>query len=247
MTYKGDTEKQAILRDKAIKKANRVQKDRYTSTIRAYFKTGMNLLDIGCGTAHVIQKLAKCKNSDLVGLDLSVAMLKIAKPNTVAFRNIELVEADGLRLPFHDCIFDIVINRLAEYSPQEAYRVLSHDGFFLEYGLGPNADKEIVEFFSDRVEKDSFFFPRNPRRWKKEASQHVVEAGFTLLSMKDYVEDDYYEDEIELMNLIEMVPLVKDFDRVEDKSTIQELAEKYKENQGIKITWHYYVIIARKS
>jgi len=48
------------------------------------------------------------------------------------------------------------------------------------------------------------------------------------------------------MNLIEMVPLVKDFDRVRDRRTIQELVRKYKKPQGIRITWHYYVIFATK-
>lgn len=247
MTYKGDTEKQAILRDKAIKKAKKLQKNRYVSSISAVFKSGMNLLDIGCGTAHIIRELAKHKNSDLVGLDLSEAMLKIAKSNTASIQNIMLVRADGSRLPFHDGVFDIVINRLAEYSPHEAYRVLRPMGFFFEYGLGPHADKEIAEFFQERIEEDSFFFPRNPKRWKKEASRLVVEAGFTILSMKDYVENDYYKDDNELMNLIEMVSLVKDFNRVGDRRTIQELAEKYKENGGIKITWHYYIVVAKKS
>ena len=49
-----------------------------------------------------------------------------------------------------------------------------------------------------------------------------------------------------LMNLIEMVPLVKDFDRVRDRRTILELARKYQRRQGISVTWHYYVILAKK-
>jgi ubiquinone/menaquinone biosynthesis C-methylase UbiE len=246
MVYTGDTEKQAILRDRAIKKSRKARKNRYISSINAILKSGMKLMDIGCGTGHIIQELAKCENSHLVGLDVSAAMLRIAKSNTKALDNISLIRADGLRLPFRDSILDIVINRLAEYSPQEAYRVLKTDGFFLEYSLGPKASREIVEFFQERVERSSFFFPKNPNRWKKEASTHVREAGFSINSMKDYVENRYYEDEDGLMNLIEMVPLVKDFDRVRDRRTIQELARKYKKPQGIRVTWHYYVILATR-
>jgi ubiquinone/menaquinone biosynthesis C-methylase UbiE len=247
MTYIGDTEKQAILRDEAIRKSKKAKKNRYVSSINAVLKPGMKLLDIGCGTAHIIQELAKCKNSELVGLDLSAAMLKIAKSNTRPLQNISLIRADGLRLPFRNCIIDIVINRLAEYSPQEAYRTLKTDGFFLRYGLGPHASKEIAEFFQERIERSSFFFPRNPKRWKKEANQQVVEVGFTILSMKDYMENRYYEDEAELMNLIEMVPIVKDFDRVGDRRTIQKLAKKYTKDRGIRITWHYYITVATKN
>jgi len=247
MTYRGDTEKQAILRDEAIRKSKKARKNRYISSVNAVLKPGMRLLDIGCGTAHIIQELAKCKSSELVGLDLSSAMLKIAKSHTRLLQNISLIRADGFRLPFRDCIIDIVINRFAEYSPKEAYRILRTDGFFLGYGLGPHASEEIAEFFQDRIERSSFFLPRNPKRWKKEASQHILESGFTILTMKDYMENRYYENETELMNLIEMVPLVKDFDRVGDRRTIQELARKYKKKQGISIAWHYYVILATKN
>jgi len=246
MTYRGDSKKQAILRDEAIRTSKETKNNRYVSSIVAALKSEMKILDIGCGTAHIIQQLAKCKNPELVGLDLSAAMLKIAKSNTKPLQNISLIRADGFRLPFRDCIIDIVINRLAEYSTQETYRVLKTDGFLFKYGLGPHASKEIAEFFQDRIEKSSFFFPRNPKRWKKEVSQHILETGFTILSIKDYIENEYYEDETELMNLIEMVPLVKDFDRVGDRRTIRELAKKYKEGQGIRITWHYYLIAATK-
>jgi ubiquinone/menaquinone biosynthesis C-methylase UbiE len=247
MTYTGDTEKQAILRDEAIRKSKKAKKNRYVSSIKAALRPGMRLLDIGCGTAHIVQELAKCRDSELVGLDLSTAMLRIAKSNTGSLQNISLIRADGFRLPFRDCVMDIVINRLADYSPQEAYRILKTDGSFLEYGLGPQQSKEIAMFFQERIERSSFFFPRNPKRWKKEASQHVLEAGFTILSMKDYVENRFYEDENELMNLIEMVPLVKDFDRVGDRRTVRELAKKYGEGRGIRITWHYYIIVATKN
>jgi ubiquinone/menaquinone biosynthesis C-methylase UbiE len=144
MASTGDTERQAILRDEAIKKSKKAKKNKYVSSIRAALKPGMTLLDIGCGTAHIIQELAKCKNSEFVGLDLSPAMLKIAKSNTRSLQNISLVRADGYTLPLRDCIIDIVINRLAEYSPQEARRILKTNGFFLRYGLGPHASREIA-------------------------------------------------------------------------------------------------------
>jgi len=46
------------------------------------------------------------------------------------------------------------------------------------------------------------------------------------------------------MDLIEMVPLVRKFDRKKDREKIKELAEKYGSKKGVKITWHYYVLMA---
>jgi len=71
-------------------------------------------------------------------------------------------------------------------------------------------------------------------------------VGFIVESIEDYREKEYYSSEEELMDLIEMVPLVKDFNRKKDRERISELAEKYKEKNGIKITWHYYIMEARR-
>lgn len=88
-------------------------------------------------------------------------MLGIAKSNTHGSPNIMLIESDGLRLPFQTCSFDIVISRLAEYSLQEVYRILKKSGFLFEYGLGPEANRESIEFFPRRIVKENFFFPDN--------------------------------------------------------------------------------------
>ena len=247
MVFKGDTERQAILRDRMIKKRTGTKRNRYVSKILHVLKPRMRLLDIGCGTAHIIQELAmRYKSAIFIGLDISPAMLKIASKNTMNLHNVILVEGDGLNLPFPDCSFDIVTVRLAEFSPEEVYRVLKKGGYFLEYEVGPEANKEIVEFFPDRIEKDNFFIPECLSTWKEEVVQKIKNVGFIVESIEDYREKEYYSSEEELMDLIEMVPLVKDFNRKKDRERISELAEKYKEKNGIKITWHYYIMEARR-
>lgn len=235
------------MRDQRIKK-RKARRSRYVSEILSVLKPQMKLLDIGCGTAHIIQELAASNRSSIfVGLDVSPAMVKIAKSNTVSFHNIKLVEGDGFRLPFPSCTFDIVITRLADYSQKEAYRVLRRRGCFFEYSLGPDADKEIKEFFPERIEKGNFFFPKCLRRWKREVCEGIIDAGFAVSDIEDYKEANYYENEEELMDLIEMVPLVRRFDRKKDREKIKELAEKYGRKKGVKITWHCYILMARKS
>ena len=48
------------------------------------------------------------------------------------------------------------------------------------------------------------------------------------------------------MDLIEMIPLVRRFDRQKDRERIRELAERYGSEKGVRITWHYYILLARK-
>jgi ubiquinone/menaquinone biosynthesis C-methylase UbiE len=194
----------------------------------------MKLLDIGCGTAHIIESLAvNHERVIFIGLDVSSAMLKIAKLNTARLPNVILVKGDGLKLPFSDCSFDVVITRLAEYSPQEVHRVLKKGGFFFEYDLGPEANKEILEFFQGRIEKESFFFPNNLEEWKREVHEKVMAGGLSVESIDDYKEIEYYQSVEELMGLIEMVPLVKNFDREKDKETVEALAKRYLSKKGI--------------
>jgi ubiquinone/menaquinone biosynthesis C-methylase UbiE len=173
-------------------------------------------------------------------------MLSIAHNATKDFNNIELVEADGQILPFNNNSFNIVLNKLASYSIEEVYRVLKRNGYFFEYGLGPEADREIKEFFQERIEKENFFSSQNMKEWKQEVIKEVVDAGLVVSGIEVFKEYSIYENDVELMDLIEMVPLVRDFDRQKDRKRIRELAEKYGDEEGVKITWHYYVLMARK-
>jgi hypothetical protein len=55
MKSKGDTERQASLKDTMIKK-QKSEKSNYVLRISQVIKPYMNILDIGFGTAHIIQE-----------------------------------------------------------------------------------------------------------------------------------------------------------------------------------------------
>jgi len=131
MISKGDTEKQATLRDNLIKKS-KASRSMYVSTILSVLKPDMILLDVGCGTGHILQELATDrKRSQLVGLDVSKAMLKVAKGNCSRFDNVGLVVADGLELPFPDKAFDIINNEIGGLLTQGSISGLERRRVFL--------------------------------------------------------------------------------------------------------------------
>jgi len=230
-----------------IKRKKKAGRNNYVLKISSVVKPQMTLLDVGCGTAHIIENLsARHKSAIFVGLDVSPPMLKIARLNTIRSPSVMLVEGDGLTLPFLACSSDIVIARLAEHSLREAYRVLKRGGFFFRYGLGPEANKEIAEFFPRRIDEGGFFVPENLEEWKKEVCEEVTNAGFSVESIDEYKEREYYPNIENLMNLIEMVPLVKNFDREEDMEVMEALAKKFWTKEGIQITWHYCILMARR-
>ncbi|MEM3759646.1 MAG: class I SAM-dependent methyltransferase [Candidatus Bathyarchaeia archaeon] len=151
---KGDTERQAILRDKMIKRGKRKKRSNYVLKISAIIKSEMKLLDIGCGTAHIIEDLAiHHKNAVFIGLDVSPAMLKIARLNTKRLSNVMLVEGDGLKLPFSDYSFDVAITRLAEYSLDEVCRVLKGEGSSLNTAWVQRQTKKSRNFSPEESRK----------------------------------------------------------------------------------------------
>jgi len=58
ITPRGDTERQAFLRDKSIKEAED-EANSYITRILSVLTPKSKLVDIGCGTAHIIERLAK--------------------------------------------------------------------------------------------------------------------------------------------------------------------------------------------
>jgi len=249
VTSRGDTERQAFLRDRMAESGEELNTSRYVSRVKDLLrkKIGMRVLDIGCGTAHIIGSLAISERSaTLVGLDISSAMLRAAKANTCELTNVILIQGDGLTIPFSNQSFDLAITRLAEYSHDEAFRVTRVGGTLLECGLGPDADKEIAECFGERIDRENFFFPRRRHRWMEEVSENVEKAGFHVEAIHEYTEKDTYRSEEELMDLIEMVPLVTDFDRESDREIVSAISRKYGDRNGIRITWHYYVLEASR-
>ena len=238
----GDSPHQALLREKMIRKGRARADDPYFRRIRAVVREQDKVLDIGCGTAHVIRRLAVEGRADLLmGLDLSPAMLRIAKDNVGGMTNVELMLGDGFRLPIRNGALQVVLSRLAEHSQSEAFRSLETGGHYAEVGLGPQTRKEVAEFFPKRLERDSFFFPRDPMKWKLEPVRRARRIGFKGIALEEHLET-YYQTKDELCDLIEMVPLVKGFDRLRDARIIGQIRRKYGLREKIRTTWHYYVL-----
>jgi ubiquinone/menaquinone biosynthesis C-methylase UbiE len=108
-----------------------LQRVKYDAVLaRIAVPAGARVLDLGCGTGLLAARLAPAK---VVGLDLTLGMLALAKPRLVP------VQGDALALPFRDGSFDLAfaITSLlvgARALPRaliEARRVLVPRGLFL--------------------------------------------------------------------------------------------------------------------
>ena len=65
------------------------------------------ILDVGCGTGLLFNHIRDEKNT-VVGIDISILLLKLAKARTKRARNLSLVRADADNLPFKEAQFNNV-------------------------------------------------------------------------------------------------------------------------------------------
>ncbi len=108
-------------------------------------KSGMNVLDIGCGTgAHL--KLYQKEKCNIFGIDLSEAMLKVAQKKLGSDADLKL--CDATKTPFEDNTFDLIFSSTVLHEmPQqvrvdvlnETKRILKKDGriLLIDFHIGP--------------------------------------------------------------------------------------------------------------
>ena len=114
---------------------------------QTYASNERYLLDIGTGSGHKLQQMAKHYGL-AIGLEPSIDMLKHAKtiqssdPN-----NIQLTRGIGKMLPLIDESIDVVTAIHTWWDPKEIYRVLKPNGVILIERIGPEDKSEFTKYF----------------------------------------------------------------------------------------------------
>ncbi|MFB7502001.1 methyltransferase domain-containing protein [Streptomyces broussonetiae] len=134
-------------------------------------------LDLSCGAGYFTDRLAGAvPDATVVGLDISVAMLRKAQQETVGRPNVRLVRGDVRGLPFKDGVFDGVSNpgSLHLYADPEAayrevFRLLKPGGVYTASTFAEN------EYVSSRVGVKLTGIRRTDLRTLPD---HLEKAGF---------------------------------------------------------------------
>ncbi|MCA9734975.1 MAG: class I SAM-dependent methyltransferase [Deferribacteres bacterium] len=117
-------------------------------------KSGLNILDIGCGTgAHL--KLYQQEGCTVFGIDLSPAMLRVARRNLGNAAELQL--CDATRTDFEDGKFDLILSSTVLHEMphkvridvlREAKRILKNDGRILLIDFHPGPIKKFKGIYS---------------------------------------------------------------------------------------------------
>jgi ubiquinone/menaquinone biosynthesis C-methylase UbiE len=160
-------------------------------------KSGMKVLDIGCGTgAHLVQyQKVMCK---VYGVDTSLSMLKQAKLKLGERADLQLV--DARTLPFSDNFFDIILiaTVLHEMDPDlrkkvllEARRTLRLDGRMVIIDFHPGPLRGLKGRFYKTIINVAEFFAG--REHFKNSRQYLASGGIPALIDKCKLKIENYK------------------------------------------------------
>jgi ubiquinone/menaquinone biosynthesis C-methylase UbiE len=127
---------------------------------------GKKVLDIGCGTGNIAYQIKNTVDTDLIGIDVSLAMLKVAKSKSL---EVVCTDIDNQQLPFQDSSFDTVIGAYVihqiknlNFVLSECYRVLKDGVLVLLTSSHKQIEDQhpiIKDFFPSYVGIDKGRFP----------------------------------------------------------------------------------------
>jgi len=106
------------------------------NVISDMIKDDLDILDLGCGEGHVIEKIIN-KNNRVTGVDISIERIRQSRDRLNSNR-VNLLNSDAVDLPFKNGKFDLVIaSELIEHLPDSREllanikRVLKMDGVLI--------------------------------------------------------------------------------------------------------------------
>jgi SAM-dependent methyltransferase len=103
------------------------RREKFANLTRDINFKGKRVLDCGCGTG-IIGKQIKDRGGDVIGIDISEELLKIAS------ERIEVKQADGTDLPFEDGIFDFVVSSMVLMNIDDLDKAISEINRVLKPG-----------------------------------------------------------------------------------------------------------------
>ncbi|MBI5393349.1 methyltransferase domain-containing protein [Candidatus Woesearchaeota archaeon] len=146
--------------------------------------SSLKILDIGCGTGQLLSHLVKeLPHAELYGIDLTEAMVSLAKQKLKQHKNIMVQQTSVEKMPFKDKLFDYVLTTEAFHhfpEPEKALlemkRVLKDDGkiILIDINFGPG-----ISYIFHKLE------PGNKNIYSKKQFQELFKAtGLQLIEQK---------------------------------------------------------------
>jgi 2-polyprenyl-3-methyl-5-hydroxy-6-metoxy-1,4-benzoquinol methylase len=113
--------------------AGKIRWDRRVRMLTNSLKSGMKVLEIGCGTGFLTKEIVK-KSVQLIAIDISEELIEVAR-KTILDSNVEFIIENAYQMSFDDQTFNAVIGSSVlhhldvDLALKEIYRVLTPGGY----------------------------------------------------------------------------------------------------------------------
>lgn len=216
-----------------------------TDIVMSYVSPSVRFLDIACRTGiHLEPLCSRIMHGLLVGIEPSYYNAVSARSTVSACNRAVIVRGSPFRLPFRDNFFNIITCRMSSVSIREVYRILDTNGWFIHKGPGPDYNIEMKDVFRDRY----IFRPYDKftnQEWKALCADNAKKLGFDYFHIDEYLCYAYYN-AAGFIEYLETSAAVENFDRKKDRALVNEIANKYNTDKGIRISRQLYLMRARK-
>src|SRR5437867_497385 len=118
----------------------------YERRARELLAQAQSVLDVGTGGGELFAELCAGYHGRAIASEPWAVNAPIAK-RRLSRREVDVVRAHSLRLPFHSGAFDLVLDRHEELDPNEVHRVLRRGGSLLTQQIGENEWNDLRPFF----------------------------------------------------------------------------------------------------
>jgi len=210
----------------------------YKRRARKLLARASHALDLGTGGGELFAELCKAYRGRAVASEPWAVNAPIAK-RALSHLQVDVVRAHSLHLPFHDSVFDLVLDRHEEMNPNEVDRVLTSGGSVFTQQIGRNEWNELRPFFP-RMQDLGPLLNRYARGFQQ--------AGMTVARAETRDIRVAYRGLGELVYLLCISPwTIPDFDPLgRDLAPLLRVKDRLTTPDGLVLTESRFIIEARK-
>lgn len=188
----------------------------------------------------------------IIATDFSEEMIKTAKENAKSYskKRVKFTKMNNLEMNFPRETFDLISARHTIINAKQIYNCLVSEGIIVIEGIDKKDCLEIKELFGRGQSYDDEI------SISEKDYLDLKEAGFKNIKKIEILQNEYYETEDDLMELLLKTPILNDFSEIKceefkhreiiEKDLFDEYVKRYKTDKGILLKRVLYGIVAQK-
>jgi SAM-dependent methyltransferase len=199
--------------------AGKIRWDRRVGMLTNLLKSGMKVLEIGCGTGFFTKEITK-KPVQLIAIDISPELIEVARRN-ILDSNVEFIIENAYQMSFDDQTFNAVIGSSVlhhlniDAALNEIYRVLTPGGFIAftepnmmnpQIALQKNIPA-LKKALGDSPDESAFFIWSIRKKLKKTGFTKIDIIPFDFLHPR--IPKGLIKTILPITDLAEKIPLLK--------------------------------------